>query len=407
MEKETYIILRRTETADSESFLEKNVLGPTPSSSDWSEAEDQSLSVETVNIDQIERQEIRHDPGIADMALAIPISLIQPIPLDSDDESKDGDDMTWGLTVTGAHTSPYTGKGITVAVLDTGVDAKHEAFSGIDLVEKDFTGEGNQDFSGHGTHVAGTIFGQPDGSMQYSIAPGIKRALIGKVLGQSNSSTEQIFHAIQWAIDEGANIINMSLGFDFPGLVKRRVSAGWPVELATSNALKAYRDNVRLFDSITVMNRQRSNFSVNSALLIAAAGNESKREQKAQYKIDVAPPSAAEGIISVGALGTSGAPHSALTVAPFSNINPTLCAPGMSIHSAKAGGGYVRKSGTSMASPHVAGVAALWMEWQLERIGRINYDMVHSKLVGSTTTQNLSNPNDVEGVGAGLIQAPA
>jgi len=233
MEKETYIILRRSETMSLENLSAKGVLGPTPTPSEWTEAEDSTLTIETAEIDQIECQEIRHHPEVVDMAPAIPISLIEPIPLDSDDKPEDGDGVTWGLTVTGAHASPYSGKGITVAVLDTGIDSKHGAFSGIELVEKDFTGEGNGDVNGHGTHVAGTIFGQSENGIQYSVAPGIKRAMIGKVLGKKNNSTEQIFHAIQWAIDEGAKIINMSLGFDFPGHVKKLVGAGWPVELAT------------------------------------------------------------------------------------------------------------------------------------------------------------------------------
>ena len=122
-----------------------------------------------------------------------------------------------------------------MAVLDTGIDATHEAFKGIKLVQKDFTGEGNGDQHGHGTHVAGTIFGQTVQGPRYSVAPGIRRALIGKVLGTKGGGTTQgIIAAIQWAVKEKTHIINMSLGIDFPGLVKMMVDDGLPVDLATS-----------------------------------------------------------------------------------------------------------------------------------------------------------------------------
>ena len=122
----------------------------------------------------------------------IPVQLIKPV---SDAEA--GAEMapeqgaTWGVQVTGALQSPYTGQGVTVAVLDTGIDATHEAFKGIKLVQKDFTGEGNGDQHGHGTHVAGTIFGQTAQGLRYSVAPGIRRALIGKVLGTKGGGTTQ------------------------------------------------------------------------------------------------------------------------------------------------------------------------------------------------------------------------
>ena len=121
----------------------------------------------------------------------------------------------------GADTSPFTAKGVTVAVLDTGIDATHPAFEGVELIQKDFTGEGRGDKNGHGTHVAGTIFGQTVDGLRIGVAPGIGRALVGKVLDAlGGGSTQSIAEAIQWALNSGANVISMSLGMDFPGLVK-------------------------------------------------------------------------------------------------------------------------------------------------------------------------------------------
>jgi subtilisin family serine protease len=148
----------------------------------------------------------------------------------------------------------------------------------------------------------------------------------------------------------------MSLGFDFPGAVDRMVQQGWPVPLATSNALEAYRANLRMFDALMQMVRASENFG-GSAVIVAASGNESRVDQDPKFRIAASLPAAAEGVISVGALRPDG---SGFGMAPFSNIFPQVSAPGVGILSAKVGGGLRSLSGTSMACPHVAGVAALW-----------------------------------------------
>lgn len=68
--------------------------------------------------------------------------------------------VAWGEHAIGADTSPFTGDGIVVAMLDTGIDATHPAFNGVTLIQKDFTREGNSDEHGHGSHCADTIFGR-------------------------------------------------------------------------------------------------------------------------------------------------------------------------------------------------------------------------------------------------------
>lgn len=369
---------------------------------------DSRVEVSAEALDDRQYHEARRDPGVAGMALPIPVQLIEPVAEpEAAAEPAQVHGATWGVAATGALQSPYVGHGVTVAVLDTGIDAEHEAFAGIELVQKDFTGEGNGDQHGHGTHVAGTIFGQSVQGLRYAVAPGVRRALIGKVIGtQSSATTKEIVDAIMWAIDEGAQIINMSLGFDFPGLVEWLVSQqDMPVDLATSKALGLYRDNIRFFDRLVDLLRARA-AQFSSALLVAAAGNESKRAIKPDYTIEVAPPATAEGIVAVAALRSMGPPHAQFTVAPFSNIRAVVAAPGVGVYSARKGGGYTSKSGTSMASPHVAGVAALWAERQIALNGVVNVSALDAQLRGHTRQECLTDVSYLD-VGEGLVVAPA
>jgi len=363
-----------------------------------------NVRVETADLSEQEAQDMRRSPRTL-IAPAMPIYLIEPLafePVGGIDE--DDNTATWNIMVVNAHNSPFTGAGVTVAVLDTGIQADHEAFTGVELIQRDFTGEGEADVHGHGTHVAGTIFGRPHDGTRYSVAPGVTRAVIGKVLGANGGTSNQLFEGIRWAIDQGANIINMSLGFDYPGLVQRLISElDFPVELATSRALQGYRDNVRLFDRLVALYRARAATGENSALLVAAAGNESRRNVNPQFTIDVSPPAAGDGIVSVAAVAGPTAP---LSVAPFSNINPNVSAPGVGIFSAWIGGGHKAISGTSMAAPHVAGVAALWAQRQREQTGGISIDMLGARLIGSAATDQLDRPGDVVNYGAGVVRAP-
>ncbi|HZW13350.1 MAG TPA: S8 family serine peptidase [Noviherbaspirillum sp.] len=358
-----------------------------------------ALSVETYDVNKRGLASHSMEPDVIAVAPAMRMKLIAPKTNFPERVEPENAAITWGVAAVGADRSPFTGNGIVVAVLDTGIDADHPAFADVELIQKDFTGEGNGDRHGHGTHCAGTIFGRNIDGKRIGIAPGIKKALIGKVLDRNGGgSSDQICNAIVWAAENGANVISMSLGMDFPGYQKDLEARGVPKEAATSQALEGYRKNVMLFEKLASLLSARSAMS-QATIIVAAAGNESMRPE---WEIAVSPPAIAEGIISVGALGKSA---QGFNVASFSNTGANISAPGVDILSAKLGGGLVSFSGTSMATPCVAGVAALWAE-KLKQENQLYTLNLTARLIGSTSTNGMVQGFDPLDVGAGMVRCP-
>lgn len=363
--------------------------------------EPSGFKIERAELSKKEFFDLPKDPQVRSIAPNIPMKLHEPVTREYLlSPPKNG--PTWGIEMIGGHNSCYSGKNITVAVLDTGIDGKHTAFNGINIIEKDFTGEGNGDSNGHGTHVAGTVFGREVDGARIGVASGIKRALIGKVLSsKGDGGTGQITEAIHWALSNGANIISMSLGMDFPGYVKEMVHKGYPPDFATSIALEGYRANLNLFNTLGRLVQTSGEF-FQPAIMLAACGNESKRGIDPLYEIVASPPSAAEGILAIGAVEKKDL---LVNVAPFSNTKPDMCAPGVGIVSAASGGGLKILSGTSMATPHVTGVAALWAE-KLSLSGIFNAKNLIARLLANTTFAPLQEGYDPLDLGAGIVQAP-
>src|SRR5664280_92195 len=211
------------------------------------EAAQPIVKLEYAELTKRESNDLRRDPRTLAIAKPMPMKLIAPV------GSPDAPTATksCGIDAVRASESPFDGTGVTVAVLDTGIDPNHPAFKGMKLVQKNFTTEIDNDTHGHGTHCAETIFGQDVNGIRIGIARNIKCALIGKVLSEDGGSSYTIAKAIQWAVQEGANVISMSLGIDFPGyvdwLVRRK---GMNINPATSQALEEYRANVNLFTEL-------------------------------------------------------------------------------------------------------------------------------------------------------------
>lgn len=334
------------------------------------------------------------DPATVAASPDMPTALISPFVGSS---ASSGD--AWGIAAVGADASAYDGAGVRVAVLDTGIDGGHPCFKGVSLVQRDFSGAGNGDVVGHGTHCAGTLFGRDLGG-RIGIACGVTDALVGKVLDDSGHGTAMMaIRGLQWAAQEGARVISMSLGFDVATFVARLVSKGWDPKLAASRGLDGYRRSIRVFDrQISLLSAQAA--LGQEALVIAASGNESDRGSNPDFRVPASLPAAAEGVVSVGAVGRTS---SGLKIADFSNSLPTLCGPGVGIRSAWPGGGSKILDGTSMACPHVAGLAALW--WQA--LGpQATAELVSLRLKGAAGHAGLAPGFDHTDVGLGLARAP-
>ena len=261
----------------------------------------------------------------------------------------------------------FDGEGTKVAVLDTGVDAKHPDLADQIAEAKDFTGEGVADRQGHGTHVASTIAGSGAAdATKVGMAPQ-SDLLIGKVLGAQGGQSSWIIAGMEWAVDEGADVVNMSLGSSEP------TDCTDPMSLAAAELTEQSK-----------------------TLFVIAAGNAGARET-------VSSPGCVESVLTVGAVDNRGVP------AAFSsrgatqgghNLKPDLAAPGVSIFGAKAGSeGYVQMSGTSMATPHVAGAAALLRQAHPDYTAQ----QLKAALVSSTKADA---PGDVYTEGSGELWTP-
>ncbi len=291
---------------------------------------------------------------------------------------------TWGLQATKVISSRYSGSGIKVAVLDTGLDLTHPDFAGRSITSESFiAGEEVQDLQGHGTHCIGTSCGPlnlPDSSspMRYGIAYNAE-IFAGKVLSNQGSGDDGgILAGIDWAISNGCQIISMSLGADIrPGdtyspiyeeVAKRALSRG--------------------------------------TLIIAAAGNSSDPFETGRLvpPRPVGRPANCPSIMAVAAVDNQ------LQIASFSDssINPDgggvdIAGPGVDVYSAwstkavRRPSRYLTISGTSMATPHVAGIAALYAE----ATGKRGLELWALLMQNA---QRLPLPS--VDVGIGLVQAP-
>ncbi|HEY5713337.1 MAG TPA: S8 family serine peptidase [Allosphingosinicella sp.] len=279
--------------------------------------------------------------------------------------------LTWGLQATRAANSKWSGKGRKVAVLDTGLDLAHPDFVGRSITSKSFiTGVASaQDGHGHGTHCIGTACGtkSPPTGRRYGVAWG-SQIFVGKVLSDQGSGGDiGILAGIDWAVANKCEVISMSLGSNVPSTTVAYESAG-------QRALNA------------------------GCLIVAAAGNNAQRLQ-GNFGF-VTRPANSRSMMAVAAVDSN------LAMAYFSARDTVhgggsavdIAGPGVAVYSTwPMPRRYHTISGTSMATPHVAGIAALWAE----ATGATGAALWQRLIVNARTL-----PLPVADVGRGLVQSP-
>jgi subtilisin len=244
------------------------------------------------------------------------------------------------------------GKGVKIAILDTGLDLTHPVFAGKVIASRDFSGSRNgaSDMQGHGTWC---------GSRALRVAPEAE-LINAKVLGDTGSGTDAaIASGIDWSAESGANVISMSLGSSAPssrirGAIQRAVAKG--------------------------------------IIVVAAAGNEGPAEGTVGF------PGGFPESVCVASV------NSANQVSRFSSRGPRVdvAAPGESVRSALPGGKYGNLSGTSMATPQIAGIAALSAAYSRGRLKELSPEEFRELLL--KTASDLPPPGRDTASGAGLAR---
>ena len=284
----------------------------------------------TVNSDGFKALRGSSGKGLVTSVHAAPaLRLIRPVRASALGTSSPG--LTWGLKaleVDKLWAQGITGKGVLVAHLDTGADGTHPALQGAIGHFAQFDDLGNLvsptpapfDSGQHGSHTAGTIAGRHDNGREVGVAPGAQ--LASALVIEGGNVQARVLAGLEWALDQQVKVLSMSLGFP-----------GWEPSF------------------IPIIQTLRQS----GVLPVIAVGNEGPGTSRS-------PGNYVESL-SVGACDETGA------VADFSGsqlfqrtqdpLVPDLIGPGVDVISAKPGGGFQSMDGTSMATPHIAGLAAL------------------------------------------------
>jgi subtilisin len=276
---------------------------------------------------------LRADPSVSKITAAPEFSLIRPV---ASEKASLREPNTWGLETMGIPelwNEGLSGRGVRVAHLDTGVDTTHPALRNAVFQFAEFDRAGREKLGSppsesdtedaHGTHTAGTIAGRPVKGRHIGVAPGAD--LFSAMVIEGGAVVARILGGMDWAVSQKVNILSMSVGIR--GLVT---------------------------DFLPIVDILRSN----EILPVIAVGNEGPGTSRSPGNYPKA--------LSVGAhdkqLEVADFSSSQRFVRKSQHVVPDVVAPGVDVISAGLNGSYRSLSGTSMATPHVAGLAALLLE---------------------------------------------
>jgi len=311
---------------------------------------------------------LRADPRVSAVVGAPALSPIRP---QRRAAARPRRGTTWGIQALRAPAlwkQGLSGKGVLVGHLDTGVDGRHPTLRAAIAAFAEFDDLGREvrpaprpfDSQDHGTHTAATIAGRPAGDRHVGVAPGAR--LASALVIEGGDVVARVLGGMDWAVGQGVRILSLSLGF-----------RGW------------WED----FLPLTRLLRERN------VLPVFAVGNEGPGTSRSPGNYPEA--------LSVGAAGRAG------EVADFSSsqrfrrrrepLVPDLVAPGIDVVSARPGGGYQAMDGTSMATPHVAGLAALLMEARPDRsAGEVEAALFQSCRLAPGMTRTRANRGTADAV---------
>jgi subtilisin len=325
----------------------------------------------TVNIQDGDLPTLLSDPDVAYIEDDVKFQAIDPIVgTPAEPVTTTGNieyDNAWSVLLIGsitAHTQSITGAGVNIAILDTGIDYTHPDldmnYSGGDnFISLDANNHDPLDdsYNSHGTHVAGVISAELDGAGVVGVAPDASIYAVKVLDGAGFGSVSSIVAGIDWAIANQMDIVNMSMGI--------------------TTYSQSLADACEAADAAGI-------------LLVAAAGN--------NYGGAVLYPAAFPSVIAVGATTIYD------EISPISPIGPEmeLTAPGLNVYSTIAGGSYGFLGGTSQATPHVSGLAALLLSASMADLngdGVVNGRDV--RLLIQNTAVDLGTPgfDDIYGYG--------
>ena len=306
-----------------------------------------------------------------------------------------------GVARVGAPTGVSNGLGVGVAVLDTGVDLAHPDLAGTVNALNAFGGSSCQDDEGHGTHVAGIIAAQDNTADVIGVAPKATIYCVKVLDGAGSGSDATIMSGLEWVLNNHASVV--------PAIKVVNMSLGRPGSVDDNPAM---RDQVAALDAAGIT-------------VVVAAGNDASAEASGQI------PAAYPEVIAVASTtalrGTNqcrflSAPIGADTASYFTtdgagvivsapgeeqeNVSRSCFISSVGILSTRLGGGTTRMSGTSMASPHVAGVAARYYQAGFQAGDIRQFLQLDADRIGIAPLDSPGSQYTYDGVREGIVQAP-